>query len=172
MKSLYRVLFILVISLICTSLVSAAGTKGQVGFGFRVTDQSSAMHARIWASDKLTIEPTFGIAWVDPGSSYSETKRYAPGIGFLYHMRPGMELRPYIGMRFEASMLSASNETFTDIAIAPLFGCQYFFSDNFSVSGEYMITYVKTDKDFSATLPYADATYINSTQAVLINFYF
>ncbi|MEZ5357568.1 MAG: hypothetical protein R3F48_01975 [Candidatus Zixiibacteriota bacterium] len=172
MKSLYRVLFILTLALLCTSIVWAGGTKGQVGFGFKVTDQSSVIHARFWASDKLTIEPTFGIAWVDPGSSYSTTKRFAPGIGLLYHFRPGLELRPYIGMRFEAAILNASGESFADIGIAPLFGCQYFFSEHFSVSGEYLITYVKTDKEFSATMPYSDATYINTTQAVLVNFYF
>lgn len=172
MKSLITILTFGFIVILLTSTAMAGGTKGQVGFGFKVTDQSSVIHARIWVSNSLTIEPTFGYSSVDPGSSYSETKRLAPGIGLLYHFRPEQELRPYVGLRFEAAMLSASDETFTDIGIAPLFGCQYFFSEHFSISGEYLITYVKTDKDFSASQTYRDATYINTTQAVLVNFYF
>ncbi len=172
MKSLITILTFGLVIILLTSTTMAGGTKGQVGFGFRVTDQSSVIHARIWANDKLTIEPTLGFSWINPEGEYSDTKRFLPGLGILVHFRPGQELRPYIGMRFEAAMLSASDETFTDIGIAPLFGCQYFFSENFSISGEYLITYVKTDADYSASHTYKDAAYINTAQALLVNFYF
>lgn len=177
MKSLHRVLFILAISLICTTIVSAGGTKGQFGLGFKVTDQASVFIARIWLSDKATFEPTIGYSY----SEESEIKQYIPGLGFLLHFRPGEEVRPYIGFRTQINIKDMSSETMTDFEVAPLFGCQYFFSDNFSVSGECGLAYDSRETanryyDPYSYYFYSDSTvrnsYVNTYQALMVHIYF
>lgn len=170
MKSI-RLLFLVLFAATLPASSFAGGTSGQIGIGFLVTDISTELNLRIWSSKNITFEPTFSFSHISPENSGSLTS-YVPGLGFAAHWKSGEDLRPYIGGRISLNIASFSSSTFTDIAIAPVFGAEYFFSDHFSIGGEFQLVVILTDDDFSPALLASNATYIQTAQALTVQLYF
>ena len=149
----------------------AGGTSGQKGIGFLVTDISTSLNLRIWLSEKITIEPTFSYSHTSPGTSASRTN-LGPGLGIAAHWKSGQDLRPYIGGRISLGITSSGGAKFVDIAIAPVFWSEYFFSDHFSIGGEFQVIVILTDDDFSPFGLTRRTTYVQTAQVLTVQLYF
>ncbi|MCH9031248.1 MAG: hypothetical protein IIB00_03180 [candidate division Zixibacteria bacterium] len=168
---LQRLIFFVSLSLALPASSFAGGTSGQTGIGFLVTDISTSLNLRIWSSENMTIEPTFSFSRIFPKNSGSLAS-YQMGLGIAAHWKPGEDLRPYIGGRISFDIASFNDETYADIAFSPVFGAEYFFSDHFSVGGEFQVIFVFTDDTFSPALLATNATYIQPAQALTVQLYF
>lgn len=151
--------------------VFAGGKAGQVGIGLSATDIAPNFMVHIWATDNITIEPSFVLSNFSPKED-GEYTRYAPGLGLLYHWGNAKNIRPYAGFRGALDILSGGGNNYSDIVLGPVFGGEYFFSDHFSVSGEYQIQILITDDKLSPNLLPADATYENTAAFLSVHFYF
>jgi len=171
-KCLY-VLMVVVLTAGAAGSVRAGGEKGQAGISLTAAEVTPMFMGRFWVSDNVTLEPELGITQVSLGDSDDgDATRFIPGLGLAFHLRPGQEFRPYFGFRFNFDMLSANDETYTDVAMGLVFGGEYFFDRHFSVSGEYQMAIVMTDEDISPSFFPIDATIMQSTQLLGVNFYF
>ena len=154
-----------------SAMATAGGNAGDFGIGLSAVESSPKFMIRWWINDQFTFEPTFGIIHVDPSKKSSAT-RYLPGFGFVFHFRSGEELRPFIGSRFDLD-ISSGGKTYFDLIIALPFGAEYFFSDKFSVSGEYQLQLIITDSEASSSISLlADTFYVLSKQMLAVHFYF
>ncbi len=148
----------------------AGGDGGDLGIGLSVTESSPTIMGMIWLSKFVTAEPTFSYSRIGlPRSRYAI--RFSPGLGLLYHYKDGKEFRPFIGFRLAVDFLSVSDSSYSDLILDPVAGAEYFFSDNFSVCGEFQFKITKTDKTLSPALLQPDATYMNTAQLLRLNFY-
>lgn len=166
-----HILYVMLFSLLLLSSNSfAGGETGQIGIGLSATDVTPTFTLSFWSSDVMKLEPSFSFANLSPDESDSYT-RFMPGLGFFYSLKPGSSIRPYLGARFIMDMSTFDGETYTDYLIAPTFGAEYFFSDNFSVTGEYQVHFIIADKQYSRNLP-AGSTAIETAAVLGVNFYF
>lgn len=124
---------------------------------------------RYWSSETFTVEPSFGFVYIGHNHRDDEA-RLVPGLGLAYHLRPNTNMRPYIAFRLGLDM-EVNGEARTDVILGPAFGAEYFFSDRFSISGEYRIAVVLTDEDSSPSPLASDATYIITFQLLSLHFY-
>lgn len=162
---------LIIISLFILSQSALAGGKdNQFGIGLTVTDSSPSLMIRYWMNDFTTFEPEFAFSHVKT-SDDSKATEYIPGIGFLYHWSPESNLRPYVGVRVIADMMSGGDETYTDFFTNLIAGCEYFISERFSITGEYRFTVISTDSDFSPSWLTPSATYLNTGQMLSVHFY-
>jgi len=159
------------ILLIPLSSATAGGHSGQFGIGLSVTEESPAFLVHYWLMERLTINPQFAFARTVLRNEANAT-RYIPGIEFLYHFRPGDNIRPFAGIGFALDMLYTQDNKYVDGFMAALFGGEYFFSDNFSVQGEYQLKVFVTDNEFSPNWLSTNAKYINTAQVLSVNLYF
>lgn len=164
--------FGLLMVLTCSELALAGGGKGDFGIGLTVTESSPAFVARIWTGDSFSLEPHISFAHISPNNSGGIT-RWGPGLGIINHWRTGQELRPFFGARGELDILAGGPEKYVDVAVGPVFGAEYFLSDDFSVTGEYQLVFLFTDDVLSPSLNLQpSSTYINSVQLLGVTFYF
>ncbi len=124
---------------------------------------------RYWNSETFTIEPSLGLIYIAHNHRDDEA-RLVPGLGFAYHFRPNTSMRPYVAFRLGIDW-TVNSEARIDLTFGPAFGAEYFFSDWFSIDGEYRLTFVRTDEDRSPSPLANDATYIISFQLLSLHFY-
>ncbi|MEW5925392.1 MAG: hypothetical protein AB1746_15535 [Candidatus Zixiibacteriota bacterium] len=161
---------VLLASVILASSVFAGGKTGQVGIGLSATDATPTFTLSFWHSNNMKMEPSFAIARLSPDGGDSYT-RIMPGLGYFYCLKPGSSIRPYFGARFMLDMSMFDGETYTDYLAAPAFGAEYFFSDNFSVTGEYQVQFIFANDNYSRNLP-VGSTAIETAAILGVNFYF
>ena len=169
-KNIFQTLIIIISLLILSQSVLAGGKDNQFGIGLTVTESSPSLMLRYWMSDYATFEPEFAFSRVKTDDD-SKATEYIPGFGILYHWNPQSNLRPYVGVRVIADIMSGNDETYTDFYTNLLFGCEYFISDRFSITGEYRFTVISTDSDFSPSWLTPSATYLNTGQMLSVHFY-
>jgi len=125
---------------------------------------------RYWSSETFTIEPSFGVIYIAYNHGIDKA-RLVPGLGLAYHFRPNTNMRPYVAFQVGLDM-ETNGEARTDVILGPAFGAEYFFSDRFSISGEYRFAFVVTDEDSSPSPSFAsDATYVITFQLLSLHFY-
>jgi len=163
-------LFTISLMLLSSSLI-AGGAKGQKGIGFSATDVTPTFKSVIWVSDNVKFEPSIAFASFSPDEGDGLT-RFIPGLGILYSFRVGEPIRPFVGIRGSFDMLSADGESYSDMMIAPAVGAEYFFSDHFSVAGEYQMRIIMADDQLSPNFYSAGSTMIESAEMLSFNFYF
>jgi hypothetical protein len=149
----------------------AGEQTGRFGIGGAVTESSPVLTLVWWPHENITIEPGFGIIYVEPEGESKSAHRLFPTFGVSYHLKPGAQLRPYLGGRFALDIGRSSGATHTDIMFGPAAGAEYFFSDNFSVVAEYVVTVTLTD-EVSPSFLLSNATYVSTGVLVGVAFYF
>ncbi len=169
-KCYFQTLLVIISILILCQSVLAGGKDNQFGIGLTVTQSSPSLMLRYWMNEFTTIEPEFAFSQVKT-SENSKATEYIPGLGFLYHWNPESDLRPYVGVRVIADIMSGQNETYIDFFTNLLVGCEYFISDRFSFTGEYRFTVISTDSEFSPSWLTPSATYLNTGQMLSVHFY-
>ena len=166
------IVFILTSALcIMSANLMAGGVKGQKGIGFSATDVTPTFKSVIWVSDNVKFEPSIAFASFSPDEGDGLT-RFIPGLGILYSFRVGEPIRPFVGIRGAFDMLSADGESYSDIMFAPAVGAEYFFSDHFSVAGEYQMQIIMADDQLSPNFYSAGSTMIESAEMLSVHFYF
>ena len=134
--------FLIITILLCivlSSNVLAGGKSGQFGIGLTVAESSPVFIFHYWGSDKFTISPEFSVNRISEPSM----ARYNFGITLAGHTRPNENFRPFFGVGFNYDVVTSNGESFGDIYLGPIVGGEYFFSDNFSVSGGYQLAIVQ-----------------------------
>mgnify|MGYP001190876696 CR=1 FL=1 len=66
------------------------------------------------------------------------------GIGKLFNTTKSNDFCTYVGGRLSTSIISNSDDV--RFLIAPVYGAEYSFSDNFSVGGETRFNYTMNDE--------------------------
>ncbi len=162
-------IFLIVLAL-CAS-AAASGRARQLGIGLGITETSTDFMVNFWLSEYFSLEPSFAFRDLSPEGDGGFT-RYIPGLGFLYHWSADKDLRPYVGLRGAFDVLSGADGKYTDVSVSPVFGGEYFFSDNFSVSGEYQVVLIVTDDELSPGLLPANSTTVETVEFLSVHFYF
>lgn len=158
----------LIVCAISASSISAGGNSGQFGIGFTVTESTPSFILHYWISDKFTISPDFSVSKItDPSFT-----RFNYGVTLAIHTRPGQSFRPFFGAAFNNDVISFSDNTFSDIYFGPMFGAEYFFSDNFSITGMYQVQFILTDDLLSPSNLQPGTTYISTAQLLTVQYYF
>jgi hypothetical protein len=157
--------------LIPLSSAIAGGHTGQFGIGLSVNNESPAFAVHYWTSDHFTLNPEFAYQHThirDGGSA----NNFIPGLWIYYHFRSGSEFRPFAGAGFDINLLHTSGENYIDVMAGPAFGGEYFFSDHFSILGEYRLEVTHTDDEFSPDWLSTDTFYFQTRQILSVHFYF
>ena len=155
---------------ILSSGVFAGGETGQIGIGLSATDATPTFTLNFWLNNTMRMEPSLAIARLSPDGGDSYT-RITPGLGYFYCLKPGSSIRPYFGARVLMDMSAFDGETYTDYLAAPTIGAEYFFSDNFSVRGDYQVQFIFANDNYSRNLP-VGSTAIETASFLGVNFYF
>ncbi len=160
----------LIITAILFATVSADEMKGRVGLGFKLTNQSPSLSLKYWVSDNFTLSPSIAMSRLSVnGNSATE---FIPGLSLAYSFTTEKDLLTFIGLNIAADMFFVNDETYTDFALSPLFGAEYFIDSHFSFSGEYRLNIIMTDSDMSTSTSINDATIIETAQFLGVHFYF
>lgn len=164
-----QIIFILILACgIFSSNVFAGGKSGQFGFGLTVAEPSPVFIFHYWSSDNFTISPEFSINSISEPS----IKRFNFGITLAKHGRANESFRPFFGLGLNYDVVSSDGDSFADLYVGPLFGGEYFFCDNFSVSGAYQLVVIMTDDQLSPGMLRPGTTYISSAQLLTVQYYF
>ncbi len=155
---------------------SALAESRKKGIGFSVTESSPTFLLRLWVSNSVSLEPSFAFRRVTARETdilSNGNIRLTPGLGVIYHGRNGSDFRPFVGGRVTLDMLAGKSKVRMDKMFSPVFGGEYFFSDHFSIAGEYQLTIIFTDKSVSPSIDLrSSSTYYSTTQLLTVNFYF
>ena len=148
------------------------GKAGDVAIGLDINDGVQLqLPFRIWATHRLTFEPSIGISYDSPPVD-KDTLRLQFGLGLLYHGRPDNSLRPYGGLRVDLNILTNTGITANDLFITPTVGAEYFLSKRFSFSGEFLLEIGFTDSKQAATRGYqTDRQSLRTKQRLVVFFY-
>jgi hypothetical protein len=162
---------ILLSLLLIVGTAFASGEKGKFGIGFTVTESTPTFMGTLWVSNAVTLEPMLAYSTFSLDDDHSATQ-LVPGLGVSFHMRPGKDTRPFVGLRFMYNTLMSNEESYSDLYLGPAFGITHYFANQFAISGEYRINVITTDKEFSPSDLIPDATYIQTGALLLVHFYF
>ncbi len=170
MRLIQKILvFIILLGTVTATNVFAGGNAGQVGIGFTVAESSPVFIFHYWASEKLTISPEISVNHLSDPSII----RTNFGLTLASHSRPAESFRPFFGVGFNYDVATSDGNSVADLYIGPLFGAEYFFSDNFSVSGAYQVAVIITDDVASPSIMLrAGTTYITTAQLLTVQYYF
>ena len=169
-KTILGFVFLFILLIPMSSVIAGSNTHG-FGIGLSVIEESPRFMARFWIKDRVSVNPEFSLSQTSKyGGGYSSN--FAQGLRVFYHFRPGSEFRPFAGIGIVFDVLHFSGKNYADIFLGISFGGEYFFSNHFSVQGEYRIEMVATDEEFSPNWLGNDVTHIYTKQALGVHFYF
>ncbi len=179
MKRRYRFLTIVFMSIAIASLTvtnSATAKSRKKGIGLSVTDSNPIFLFRFFVSNSISIEPTFAFRRVTARRTdllSNGNIRWNPGLGVIHHGRIGSDFRPFAGVRAALDILAGKSKVRIDKMFSPVFGGEFFVSENLSIAGEYQLNITFTDKNVSPSIDLrASSTYYSTAQLLTVNFYF
>ena len=160
--------FVLLFCLLNNSAISQE-RAGKFGIGVIASSSSQDLLFKYWLSSSFSLQPAFGFSIVSPDEGET-VSNFRLGFGLLGY-KSG-QLSPYYGFRFSANILSGGGESNSDILIAGVFGAEYFFSEKFSIGGEFQLILGLADDEFSPSGFSFGSTNYFTGQFATFNFYF
>ncbi len=166
----YKILVVLCLQFILIQILHAEDRSGKTGFVFRENSSSSfgEVGFSFWTNNHFSLEPSFGFE--SRNFKGNSGTNLLLSFGGNYHFGTGVML-PYMTGRVGASILTGSSDIFYDLDISLGAGAEYFLTQWFSIGGEFLLKYIRTDPEFSPSGYPIDIDVLKTEKRLVIRFY-